>query len=206
MMHELDLLKKNWNKTNSFEQISESDIYKMLLKKSSSIVKWILLISIIELLFWTSSSLFFKTDDAFKKLHILNLEKYVIVSNIIHYLIVVGFIISFYKNYKKISVVTSTKNLMNSILKTRKTVQYYIWYNLGMIALSFIFGIILVFNINPEISKLNQSPNFKYGFIAGFVIIALIFVGFFWLLYRLIYGRLLKKLTRNYEELKKIDL
>ena len=205
-MEELDLLKKNWNRSDPFEQISESDIYKILLKKSSSTVKWILIISIIELLFWTSSNLLCSTDDAFEKLHILNLEKFIIISNVIHYSIVVGFIVSFYKNYKKISVITSTKNLMDSILKTRKTVQYYIWYNLAIIALSFIFGIVLVFNTNPEISKLNQSSNFKYGFIAGFVIVASVFVGLFWILYKLIYGRLLRKLTLNYVELKKIDL
>ena len=47
-MEELDLLKKDWKKNeNSFEQISEVDIYKMLHKKSSSIVKWIFYISLL---------------------------------------------------------------------------------------------------------------------------------------------------------------
>jgi hypothetical protein len=46
-MKELDLLKKDWKKsTVSFEQISELELYKMIHKKSSSIVKWILIISI----------------------------------------------------------------------------------------------------------------------------------------------------------------
>ena len=46
-MKELDLLKKDWKKnSDSFEQISEKEIYKMIHKKSSSIVKWILIISI----------------------------------------------------------------------------------------------------------------------------------------------------------------
>jgi hypothetical protein len=46
-MKELDLLKKDWKKsTASFEQISELELYKMIHKKSSSIVKWILIISI----------------------------------------------------------------------------------------------------------------------------------------------------------------
>jgi len=48
-MKELDLLKKDWQKSgNSFEQISEGEIYKMLHKKSSSVVKWILIVSILE--------------------------------------------------------------------------------------------------------------------------------------------------------------
>ena len=53
-MKELDLLKKDWKKNaDSFEQVSESEIYKMIHRKSSSIVKWIFIISIIEFLFWT---------------------------------------------------------------------------------------------------------------------------------------------------------
>lgn len=204
-MEELDLLKKNWNNTTNFEQVSEAEIYKMLLKKSSSIVKWILIISIIELLLWSGASLLFNADAAFMKLKIDHLDFYVLLSNVVHYSIVIGFIISFYFNYKKISVVTSTKNLMNSILKTRKTVQYYIWYNLGMIGLSFIIGLVLVFNLDPAISKLNQNVNFKYGFIIGFTIISIVIIGLFWMLYKVIYGRLLRKLNRNYQELRKID-
>ena len=204
-MEELDLLKKSWNNTSSYDQISESEIYKMLLQKSSSVVKWILIISIIELLLWTGTSILFNSDAAFAKLQIANLNAYMLISNVIHYSIVIGFIIVFYFNYKKISVVRSTRSLMTSILRTRKTVQYYIWYNLGIIALSFVLGIVLVFNLDPTMSKLNQNMNFKYGFIIGFTAIAAIVIGGFWMLYKLVYGRLLKKLLRNYDELKKID-
>jgi hypothetical protein len=39
-------IKKDWQKSdNSFNQISETEIYKMIHKKSSSIVKWILIIA-----------------------------------------------------------------------------------------------------------------------------------------------------------------
>ena len=48
MINELDLLKKDWKNKTNFEQVTESDIYKMIHKKSSSIVKWILIISILE--------------------------------------------------------------------------------------------------------------------------------------------------------------
>jgi hypothetical protein len=52
-MKELDLL-KDWQKNkDSFEQVSEIEIYRMIHKKSSSIVKWILIISIMEVLLWT---------------------------------------------------------------------------------------------------------------------------------------------------------
>ena len=51
-MDELELLKKDWKKQEgSFQQIGEKEIYGMLHKGSSSIVKWILIISILEFLF-----------------------------------------------------------------------------------------------------------------------------------------------------------
>ena len=69
-MKELDLLKKDWQKNSgSFQQISENEIYKMIHKKSSSIVKWILIISIVEVLFWTFSNIFINTDELYQKMN-----------------------------------------------------------------------------------------------------------------------------------------
>ncbi len=69
-MEELDILKKAWQKEeHSFQQVTEVEIYKMLHKKSSSIVKWILIISILEVLLWTTISIFFNTDDYLKEMN-----------------------------------------------------------------------------------------------------------------------------------------
>jgi hypothetical protein len=52
-MDELDLLKKDWNKEGvSFKNYQVSDIYQMLHKKSSSLVKTLFYISVAELIFW----------------------------------------------------------------------------------------------------------------------------------------------------------
>ena len=206
-MEELDLLKKDWQKNeNSFEQVSEMEIYRMLHKKSSSIVKWILIISILEVLLWTGISLLFNTDDYLKEIHgesYIALFKYLTVFN---YSVVAVFILIFYKNYKNISTITSTKQLMNDILKTRKTVQYYVWYNLGMIVFSMIIGFVLAFSLNPKVHELTLNTKVFTLTILLCGAFLLLFVGLFWLFYRLIYGILLKKLYRNYHELKKIDL
>jgi ABC-type multidrug transport system fused ATPase/permease subunit len=206
-MEELDLLKKDWQKNeNSFEQVSEMEIYKMLHKKSSSIVKWILIISILEVLLWTGISLLFNTDDYLKEIHgesYIALFKYLTVFN---YSVVAVFILIFYKNYKNISTITSTKQLMSDILKTRKTVQYYVWYNLGMIVFSMIIGFVLAFSLNPKVHELTLNTKVFTLTILLCGAFLLLFVGLFWLFYRLIYGILLKKLYRNYHELKKIDL
>ena len=51
-MDELEILKKDWKKNeNAFDQVTEKEIYGMLHKRSSSIVKWILITSILEFLF-----------------------------------------------------------------------------------------------------------------------------------------------------------
>ena len=207
MMEELDLLKKDWKRNaNSFEQISEVEIYKMLHKKSSSIVKWILIISILEVLLWTAISVFYNMDDYLKKNHgefLIDFFKYFTILN---YAVVAVFIYFFYKNYIQISTITSTKQLMKDIIETRKTVQYYVWYQLGMMSVSMIIGFITAFTINPEIHKLLENQKAMVIIILICFISLVLFVTIFWLFYRLIYGRLLRRLLNNYKELKKIDL
>ena len=207
MMEELDLLKKDWKKNeNSYQQISEVDIYKMLHKKSSSIVKWILIISILEVLLWTTISLLFNTDDYYKKMHTEYLIAYFKYLTIFSYVVSAVFIYFFYINYRNISTITSTKQLMKDILKTRKTVKYYVWYNLAMIFVSSIIGFVLALTINPQISQVTSNNKVFAITICVMIVFIMLFVGVFWLFYRLLYGTLLKKLFKNYNELKKIDL
>ncbi len=212
-MEELDLLKKAWqNDTHHYEQVSENDIYKMLHTKSSSIVKWILIISIIEVLFWTLISVMWNTDDFLRKLHAENTIIYFKVWNFINYVVILAFIYSFYKNYIKITTTSSTKQLMQDILKTRRTVQYYVWYNLGMAVISLIIGFVLQFVFNPQMKqitdKISKEDSYQTLCITvGILLLTIIIVvGLFWIFYRLLYGILLRKLNSNYKELKKIDL
>lgn len=207
MMEELDLLKKDWKRNaNSFEQISEVDIYKMLHKKSSSIVKWILVISVLEVCIWTLISVFYNMDDYLKKNHGEFLIDFFRYFTIFNYVVVAVFIYFFYKNYVRISTTTSTKQLMKDIIRTRKTVQYYVWYQLGMMCVSMIIGFITAFTINPEIHKLLENQKAMIIIILICFVSLVLFITIFWLFYRLIYGRLLRRLLNNYKELKKIDL
>ncbi|SHG65087.1 hypothetical protein SAMN05443549_105232 [Flavobacterium fluvii] len=209
-MKELDLLKKDWKKNNTFEQVSEVDIYKMLHSKSSSIVKWIFIISILEILLWTSISVFFNTDDYLKKIKHEELNLFFEILTYFNYAVILVFIYLFYKNYVSISTTVSTKQLMKDILKTRKTVQCYVWYNLGMVAFSMMMGFFMAFTYNPEvvtlIDKMNNNTKIMVLTIGIFILLIATFMGLFWLFYRLVYGILLRRLYANYKELKKIDL
>ncbi|MBC7845181.1 MAG: hypothetical protein H7Y10_01660 [Flavobacterium sp.] len=209
-MKELDLLKKDWQKNDTFEQVSEVDIYKMLHTKSSSIVKWIFFISILEILLWTSISVFFNTDDYLKSIKHEELNVYFEALTYFNYAVVLVFIYLFYKNYVSISTTVSTKQLMKDILKTRKTVQCYVWYNLGMVGLSMMMGFFMAITYNPEMAFLMEKTDNKTKImvitIGIFILIIVAFLGIFWLFYRLLYGILLRRLYANYKELKKIDL
>jgi len=209
-MKELDLLKKDWQKNSgSFQQISETEIYKMIHKKSSSIVKWILIISILEISFWTFSNLFINTDDVLRKINHPEIVMALEFLTYFNYIVVLIFVYIFYKNYKTISTTVATKSLMSAILKTRKTVQYYVWYNLGMIVITAILSFFIAFVYNPDMEflreKLALNGRAMFFTIGILFLVILGFFGLFWCFYRIIYGTLLRRLYTNYKELKKID-
>ena len=209
-MKELDLLKKDWQKNNNFEQVSEVEIDTMLHQKSSSVVKWIFIISILEIVLWATISLFFNSDDFLKNTKYEEFAFYFESLNDLNYLVIFVFIYLFYKNYVAISTTVSTKQLMKDILKTRKTVQYYVWYNLGMVVLSLLIGFFIAFTSNPDVVILRDkmaSDAKVLSITIGILILKIaLFLGVFWMFYRLLYVLLLKKLLANYKELQKIDL
>ncbi|HCQ11930.1 MAG TPA: hypothetical protein DIU01_01425 [Flavobacterium sp.] len=203
-MEELDLLKKDWKKNeNSFEQVSEVDIYKMLHKKSSSIVKWILIISILEFIVLNGIS-WLINDPKFDKFLILH--PYLNHLDTLNYIVVIVFIYLVYKNYKSISVLNSSKTLIEHILKTRRVVTFYIYWNIIIGSIFGAFGAIDGFNdaYSENHNVVIKQTNLEYFIVIFFTV--LILIGLVWLFYKLLYGNLLNRLSKNYNELKKIDL
>ncbi|OYU81899.1 MAG: hypothetical protein CFE23_03220 [Flavobacterium sp. BFFFF1] len=212
-MKELDLLKKDWQKDGQpFRQVSEAQINSMLHRKSSSIVKRILIISVIEFLFWSLLTVLLSDDKYQSKQHNSTLESFLVIANIVNYAVLVLFIYFFYTNYKRISATDSTHKLMTNILRTRKTVQYYIWYNLGIVALNIILILLVEFYYDQNLVTLRENANARGNgtlFLMECIGLAVVFIGIifgiFWLFYRLLYGILLKRLYMNYNELKKTE-
>lgn len=201
-MKELDLLKKDWQKNEgSFEQLSEKDIYAMIHKKSSSIVKWILIVSILEFFILNGIGLLLPDDST-------NLSEkenlYLNVLTFFSYGITIYFVFLFFKNYKAISIISSTKELAESILKTRKTVKYYIGYNI-IYTITMIISFV-IYTIFTDVKANNNFSNHAIFTILLITFISIILAIIIWMFYQLLYGFLLKKLKRNYEELRKIDL
>lgn len=215
-MDELELLKKQWQtREQELPHLTYNDIYKMLLKKSSSIVKWIFVISIAELVFWIS--LTFLAPESGKKVNdSMGLHNTLLLVNIFSYVVFAVFIFLFYKNYRKIKATDSVKKLMKNIIKTRRTVKYFVLYNVVAMALTFI-GIIIYFYAHQDLlykviindnNSYNSIPHEKLIniFFVAFSISGIIFIGLLILFYRLVYGILLRRLKRNYHELKKMEL
>lgn len=184
----------------------------MLHKRSSSIVKWILIISVLELLLWTGIS-FLTSDESYAKtLENYHLDTIMPIITIINYGVILFFIYLFFKNYKAINTTDTVQKLMQSILKTRKTVQYYVWYNIGMTIFSFVLVFVFQFmydkNIEKLVDKMSESfspSTFYFMMVLIYITIITVFIGLIWLFYKVLYGILMRRLQKNYYELKKID-
>ncbi|CAM1366784.1 hypothetical protein [Tenacibaculum xiamenense] len=200
-MDSLDKYKKAWNEQpEETRKVSKADIYKMSRSKSSSIVKWIFIIGILEFLLPFSTYLFWDFDEIYQGYEEFGMQNFVMYSQIVMYPIVLVFIFFFYKNYKNIKTTDSTSELMNKILKTRKTVKYYILTNLGYACVLFIVIIISAIQSHPEFKGMALVV-----FIVTLIIVCSLLIGVFWLIYQLLYGILLKKLNKNYKILKEIE-
>ena len=211
-MDELELLKKHWQKDGVEDrQLTSKQIYPMLLKKSSSIVKTLFYISIGELAFWILINTFpFFMSDTYRK----NVETIygdsigLTILSFLSYAVIVLFVFLLYKAYKSISVTDSAKKLIENILKTRKIIKYYVVYNLVIASLSMLSGFYYASKNDPGlVAKLDTLNDTKLLFVSLlFIVFTAIFVLIIWLFYKLIYGILVKRLNRNYKELKKLEV
>ena len=117
--------------------------------------------------------------------------------------------ITFYKSFKRISVTDNLKRLLSSILFVKKVTNFYVIYNItAMIITSIIFTIAAIIYDPLFTDNTLKIEKYKLYFMFGIAILIVfsILIGGYYLLYKLIYGRLIRKLTINYEELKKLDL
>lgn len=201
-MEDLKQYKEAWQQQDhTVDQIDSTAISKMIHKRSSSLVKWIFYISIIEIVILTLINLFIKTD--WNELKSIGLYNFFIGISILTYIIPLFFIFLFYKNYKNICVTDSTKGLINNILKTRQTVKYYIFTILALVAFALLYGFSIAIK-TPEYVSIIEGFG-ENGEVVVWIIVVLftiVSLGLFLLVYFLLYGILLKRLYVNYRELK----
>ena len=213
-MDELDLLKKDWQRREeNLPKLSYDELYGMLLKKSSSIVKWIFYISIIEFVFWAVLNLL-SYDKEFleleKQWHVFELSTFLTVVN---YLVLVYFIYKFYKHHKRISVTDSAARLMRSILRVKRTVTQYVWFNIAIFSVSLILLLYGSLRYGEESVQIQQAAanaaneTVFWIMVVGTILMVLGFIlVLIWLFYKLLYGILLNRLRKNYRELQRMEI
>ena len=211
-MDELEILKKDWQKNQKFPKLSKKEIYRLLHKKSSSIVKWIFILSIIEFCFWTLISLLMKDSEAQQRFDSYDIDYIIMPLMISGYIILAYFFVAFYKNYKKISSTDSVKLLMKNILNTRKTVKHYVLFNLIFLYISIIVGIIIEVSNSVDLklitAKFTDTADYfiLYGFVAILTLLMMVLLtGILLGFYYLVYGLLLKSLKKNYKVLQELE-
>ena len=211
-MDELEILKKDWQKNQKFPKLSKKEIYRLLHKKSSSIVKWIFILSIIEFCFWTLISLLMKDSEAQQRFDSYDIDYIIMPLMISGYIILVYFFVAFYNNYKKISSTDSVKLLMKNILNTRKTVKHYVLFNLIFLYISIIVGIIIEVSNSVDLklitAKFTDTADYfiLYGFVAILTLLMMVLLtGILLGFYYLVYGLLLKRLKKNYKVLQELE-
>lgn len=216
---DIDSLKKTWQDQVISDGYEQDEIEVMLNKKSRNYVKYILWISIAEFVifgfinFLTVFSDDFHTDftNILNKLQIRNqseisfsLDRIYNWMKILSLIITGIFVVVFYLNYKKIDVESNLKKFIIHIIKFKKTVNLFIFSNIFLLVL-FIGSLVSLLTMTIRRQNIHiDNPTF-WGLITGVILSLLICVLMVLLYYKLAYGILLKRLSKNLSQLEKID-
>ncbi len=211
---ELDDFKSSWKNSSKENNYKVEDIFGLLKKKSSNIVKSIFIFSVIDFVLIISFFIYSfvlgnRTFDA-------ETMKYVDPKTVEHFemsslfgiVLTLIFMILSYLSYKKIRFDQSTKTLISSIVKFRRIINLFILFTV----------LILIFSSTPlyyELGKgiylskhLNEQSALESSEVYGYVAVG-ISIFFILLLaaiyYAILYFAFLKKLQKNLRELKEVN-
>jgi len=214
-MDQLDILKSKWqSQQRDFPQYSREQLTGLIAKKSSSIVKWIFYIGIAEFVLLAVVTIFYTGNSKQQDELVAAIgEPFYYGSYVLSYVVIIYFLYRFYMNYKNISADQPARNLMKNILKTRRTMKQYIWFNLIYVAVFTIIASVFILYNGPQSAQILESQKFQEhqllfttAYIGAVLVFLIIFCGLIYGFYSLIYGILLRRLKRNYQELKKMEI
>ncbi|WP_262151953.1 beta-carotene 15,15'-monooxygenase [Chryseobacterium foetidum] len=216
---DLDSFKSTWQKQPVENKYNDSEILKMLNKKSRNYMKYIFWISAAEFLFFTLFGFYYiiqdKDSNSFMSLlqrlgveeneELRNhLEKIYLVIKITTLFVTGYFVIKFYQNYKKIKIQEDLKAFITRIIKFKQTVNAFILTNILLFVLfTGAFTGFVFYVINHQQIKLD--PSAKNGFIMAIIVSTVLCVLLIWLYYRLVYGIIMGRLDKSLKQLKDID-
>ena len=205
-MKDLKQLKEKWAQQNFEKQYSKEELNGFLRKKSTYSIKWIFYLSIAEFLVYMGLPLFSPNYiESFAYYKSLQLFGFSIFITITGYILLLYFMWRFFKNYRKITVTSSVKEHLSTILSTRRAVNQYFYANVGLLLIFTFVVFVLAFQMDSSLIGLEQEDiSFLIiCFVIG-IVVALV-LGLYGLLYYFVYGRFLKPLKRNEKELRQLN-
>lgn len=216
---DLDNLKKTWQEQPVTEKYNSDEILQMLNKKSRNYIKYILWISIVELLFFSIVNVFYfiQGNDSNGVINILerlgakktnevehNFNTIYFVLKVLSILTTFYFVIKFYQNYRKIKIEENIKEFIIRIINFKKTVNAFILISIALLlAFISIFTFYIFYALNSQSVHLNNST--LWGFIIGIIFSTVFCIVLIWVYYRLVYGIIMRKLDKNVKILQEID-
>jgi hypothetical protein len=216
---DLDNFKKTWQEQDKQSKYSNADILKMLNQKSRNYVKYILWISIAEFLLFGGISIFYMlyddgSDNIIKLMGRLGIvENQTIKADMAHLnffikllsLVITGvFVVIFYKNYKKINLEANIKQFILQILQFKNTVKLFISTNIILLV---VFNILITGFIFNNVQKQEIHLQSHDWWVAILTILAttLFSLALIYIYYKIFYGIILKKLSKNLRQLQKME-
>lgn len=204
----LNVLKIAWNNINVNTYIENLELRRIIQLNSNSIVKRIFIISLVE--FALSILPFFLDGKEFVTKEILDVQNSAVMVYLdyLYYAVFIFFIVQFYLNFRKINTNSNLNELSKNILKTRKSVYNYIYVSLIIFNLNSIVFAYLYLNTNPAYKHFitdTNSQNSPLLFQLIFYSILILFLSLLtysiWLIYKILYIKLIRKLEQNFNEL-----
>ncbi|MCG2792802.1 MAG: beta-carotene 15,15'-monooxygenase [Weeksellaceae bacterium] len=216
---DIDTLKKTWQDQDIAAGYDQNEIESMLNKKSRNYVKYILWISIAEFVIFgliNFSALFFadfQTDftSILNKLQIKNQSEIELSLDRIYYwmkifsLLISGvFVIIFYFNYKKINVESDLKKFIKHIIAFKKTVNLFIFSSVVLLILFIVsFTSFLLFTIRQQ--NIHVDKPTIWALVTAMALSLVICIVLIVLYYKVAYGILLQRLSKNLTQLEHIE-
>ena len=216
---DLDNFKQTWQQQEVEPKYESKDIESMLNKSSRNYVKFILWISVIEFVIILGANLYYTffgedTSDLMSVLGKLGINDSVSFENTVSQLYLIlkiislvltgVFVILFYRNYRKINIESNLKKLILQIIRFKKTVQLFILANISLVILFTLVLGYFTFSVLAEQNIHLTNPTL-IGFIAGLIITMGISVVLIWVYYRIVYGFILQRLSKNLKQLQNIE-
>ncbi len=202
-MNKLDDLKEKWGQQTFNTNYSKEELNRILQQKSSHSIRWIFYLSLLEFVLYLALPILLPNyAAAFQYYKSLHLYSFSILTTLLGYAVLIYFMWRFYQNYRQIKVSSSVSTHLQTILKTRRTVNVYFFTNLGIVLVFTVVVLMEAMKYDENFIALQNQPQGIIGLIVAVVVVLCIIIGFFALLYYLVYGRFLRTLKKNEEELK----